>query len=69
MNKNIKIVDLLKLLPDSQRIILSTLNYNGDTISLEGIAHVGDFKRKYSTYLQKHVLFLEIGGSILRIFI
>ena len=67
MNKTIKLKQLVGIMPESARLMFCQVNSNGDTENL-GIVHVGDYD-KYSTYMNNHIKFIEIQGSLARIFI
>ena len=68
MNKTIKLKQLVSIMPASSRIKICECDWNGDTITHTGIIYVGD-PNKYSTYMEKHIKFIEVQANITRIFL
>lgn len=67
MNKTMKLKDLIKLLRESQRIMLCECNWNGDIIQKSPTMYVGN--KEYTTYLENHIKQVECHGNLLYIFI
>ena len=67
MNKNIKVKQLVHVLPASQKILFCECNANGDTVKLTNSIHVGD--NNILPYIEKHIRYIEVSCGLLYIFI